>query len=214
MSWAAIGAMLATLACLLLRLLAPTLDRLGERLAEFLLPAHHPVTFRLARGIAHVARRLAAPNSASVRGTDALLGDIEDLKGQHGPPHPLRLSLSLLAPACRSRAGYLADVLRTLPGEILFATVVAIFLVGIWMGGGSVAGQDPSVLRPWKGHVGLALVCGVFCVVCIAIGLPWWLGLGLIAPTWLTAIASTASRGAASQRSAVRQRRAQWGTRR
>jgi hypothetical protein len=86
------------------RLADPALDRLGERLADWLFPTDRPTTYRLARGICWLSRLIAPRTTAAAAGIEAVFGDIDAIQsGNHTYGGPIALARSTLPPALRAR---------------------------------------------------------------------------------------------------------------
>ena len=93
-------------------LLKGTLVRLGERLADWLLPPSKPFTYRAARIVARAVARLAPPASPARSTALGLVSDIATSRTTETALRPLSASMSLMRPCLRSRGDVLVRVAR------------------------------------------------------------------------------------------------------
>jgi hypothetical protein len=127
-------------------LLRPLVDRAGDRLAEWLLPAERVWTYRLARAIARLCEAIAPTDSDTASSESSAVGsaiegvraDIDEIElGDRGGARlAISLAWSLVRPALRAR---LFETMRWL-GFVLFGA--PIYMVACI--GSKAAGAKPS----------------------------------------------------------------------
>ena len=107
MNSAAIGVVLAAAFVFVAkRLVGPSIDRLGDRVADWAFPPGRASTYRLARGITCVCRRIARDHSGAAAAAEAILADIDAIEAGLVCARPVTLAVSLVRPAIRSRISY------------------------------------------------------------------------------------------------------------
>jgi hypothetical protein len=183
----AIGIVLAILAFVVKPIADAVLKRLGERVADWCLPDDRPTSYRVARGLCHLAG-LVAPRRSAARGASrGALSDVDELKrDQAGASSALGIALSLMSPAAAARVRWTLHTTGTAIGGSLvgiatmFLTVwpvlpVVGFLYGYMSAAYALTGQLDSSARyegPFTRMVSVVSCC-VYIVMAPA-------GLGLL----------------------------------
>lgn len=143
---------LGAAAALAKRLANPMIDRLGERLADWLFPPDRPTTYRLARGICWLSRLIAPRGTAAAAGVDAVFGDIDAIeRGEYTYGGPIALARSTLPPAFRARSqlvlGMLGLLLLETPGAVIVALPIVLLLLYTKASGNALPGDSAMPSR-------------------------------------------------------------------
>lgn len=121
---------------LLKKLAEPSLDRVAQRLSEWLLPDDRPITYRVARGLATVCLHLAPRGTSARFGCEAAIGDIDEMQRLNAYAlDPVRIAFSLVRPAASNRLAICAkrvmDITLASITLLTFAPVLCMIAIAI-----------------------------------------------------------------------------------